>query len=185
MIDNEALKSIEKLHELKTAGIVSEEEFELAKKGLLEGKQRPSSASPTTSKAAQLPALDNHIGWMILPLRRYAQFEGRSGRREFWMFLLLTNVVAAALGFIVIADTNFLGYTGTLGNLAFGVLMLGILAVLVPLIACEVRRFHDQGKSGWYALLNIIPYLGAFVVLILMLQPGTDGENQYGPDPHA
>jgi uncharacterized membrane protein YhaH (DUF805 family) len=185
MINEDALKSIEKLHEMKTAGILSDDEFEVAKKGLLEGKRHPATASRTASAPAELPALDNHLGWMTLPLRRYAQFEGRSGRREFWMFLLLTNVVAAVLAVIVTADTNFLGYTGTLGNFAFGLLALGALAVIVPLIAVEVRRLHDQSRSGWLALINLLPYVGPFIVLFLMLAPSTAGDNEYGPEPRV
>jgi uncharacterized membrane protein YhaH (DUF805 family) len=120
---------------------------------------------------------------MFLPLKRYAQFHGRSSRREFWMFLLMTNVVALALAIIAMSDTNIFGQTGTIGNLAFALMALGFLGVLVPLVAVEVRRFHDQGKSGWFALLNLIPYIGALIVLGFMLVPGNEGENDFGPDP--
>lgn len=183
MLNEDALRSIEKLHEMKTAGILSDDEFEQAKKGLLEGKRPSAPRTSTPTAPTELPALDNHFGWMTLPLRRYAQFEGRSGRREFWMFLLLTNAVAAVLAVIALADTNFLGYTGTLGNLAFGLLALGLLAVIVPFIAVEVRRLHDQSRSGWLVLINLIPYVGPFVILFLMLAPSTEGDNEYGPEP--
>ena len=51
------------------------------------------------------------------------------------------------------------------------------------MVAVQVRRFHDQDKSGWLALMNLIPYLGAIVALGFMLIPGTEGDNQYGVDP--
>jgi uncharacterized membrane protein YhaH (DUF805 family) len=54
---------------------------------------------------------------------------------------------------------------------------------VVPLIAVEVRRFHDQGKSGWFVLLNIIPYIGWAIVCVFMLLPGDEDDNKYGPDP--
>ena len=129
----------------------------------------------TSSLTAQ-PAADDGLAWMLLPLKRYADFEGRSSRKEFWMFLLFTNLVSAAL-FIFGAVVS-----PTLGLALFG---LGILAVLVPLIAVQVRRLHDQGKVGWFALLNLIPYIGPIIVLAFMLIEGAAGDNEYGPDPKA
>ena len=60
-----------------------------------------------------------------------------------------------------------------------------VQAAILPYIAVQVRRFHDQGKSGWFAALNLIPYLGVFVVLAFMLVPGQHGDNEYGGDPNA
>ena len=59
------------------------------------------------------------------------------------------------------------------------------LAVIVPSIAVQVRRFHDQDKSGWFVLLNFIPYLGGLIVLVFMFLEGTRGPNRFGPDPKA
>jgi uncharacterized membrane protein YhaH (DUF805 family) len=120
---------------------------------------------------------------MVLPLRRYAQFTGRSSRKEFWMFLLFTNAVSLALGLIWTLDTDVFGQPGPIGNLALALLVIGVLGVIVPVIAVEVRRFHDQGKSGWFSLLNLIPYIGPLIVLGFMLVPGTAGDNEYGEDP--
>ena len=53
----------------------------------------------------------------------------------------------------------------------------------MPLIAVEVRRFHDQDRSGWFALLNLIPYIGPLIVLGMMCIDGTPGENRFGPNP--
>ncbi|KZY54621.1 hypothetical protein A3736_13920 [Erythrobacter sp. HI0063] len=119
----------------------------------------------------------------MLPLRRYAQFTGRSGRKEFWLFLLGVNLVGAALAIVWTADTNVLGFTGTIGNMAFAVLIIGFLGILLPYLAVQVRRFHDQNRSGWFALINLIPYIGPLIVLVMMALPGADGENEYGPDP--
>jgi len=47
--------------------------------------------------------------------------------------------------------------------------------------AVTVRRFHDQNRSGWFFLLNLIPYVGGLVVLVFMLLPGTPGDNNFGP----
>ena len=60
-----------------------------------------------------------------------------------------------------------------------------MLAVFVPGLAVTVRRFHDQDKSGWLALLGLVPYVGGIVVLVFMCLEGTKGENRYGLDPKA
>ena len=92
------------------------------------------------------------------------------------MFLLFTNLVAATL---------FIFGAAISPDLGAGLLLLGVLGALLPFIAVQVRRFHDQGKSGWFALLNLIPYVGIVIVLIFMAINGAAGDNQYGPDPKA
>ncbi len=170
MINDDSIKQIETLHRLKQEGVITDEDFEKSKAKILHGQpqQRRASAS-----APQLQANDA-LSWMLLPLRRYADFEGRSSRKEFWMFLLFTNLAAAALVIVGAIMSPDLG---------LGLLTLGFLGVLLPFIAVQVRRFHDQGKSGWFALLNLIPYIGILIILGFMLIEGTAGDNDYGPDP--
>ena len=62
---------------------------------------------------------------------------------------------------------------------------LFVLGSFIPGLAVQVRRLHDQDLSGWLVLVNLVPYLGALVMLVLMCIKGTNGENQYGPDPLA
>jgi len=62
---------------------------------------------------------------------------------------------------------------------------LALIGLAVPHVAVQVRRFHDQDKSGWFALLNLVPYPGPFIVAGFMLIEGTQGDNQYGPDPKS
>lgn len=177
MVDNESLQNLEKLHQLKNDGIISDEEFEKSKERLLFGSR------PATAKASEVPT--DHMAWMLLPLKRYAQFEGRSSRKEFWMFLLGVNLVNLVWIVLAAAGTDEYGDTTALGNMAFGFIALTLLAVLVPMIAVQVRRFHDQDRSGWFALLNLIPYAGVLIVLGFMLVEGTRGSNRYGPDPRG
>ena len=65
----------------------------------------------------------------------------------------------------------------------FALIGLYSLFVLIPSIAVQVRRFHDQDKSGWFVLINFVPYIGGIIVLVFMLLEGTRGPNKYGPDP--
>jgi uncharacterized membrane protein YhaH (DUF805 family) len=104
-------------------------------------------------------------------MKDYVNFEGRAHRTEYWMFFLVYFVV-----YIVLAVVDVM-----LG-LGFLALIWG-LAHILPLIAAAVRRFHDQDKSGWFFLLVLIPLVGGIIVLVFMCLPGTQGANQYGPDP--
>lgn len=181
MINDEGLKSLERLHQMKTDGIITEADFEAAKAKLL-SQATPNSKSSAASKSGplpaftgELPAQDDHIAWALLPLRRYADFTGRSTRREFWMFqLAITTALFVTLLFAVISPD--------LSIVLMGVVILG---ALLPVWAVQVRRFHDQDKSGFYALVNLIPYAGAVIALIFMTLEGTQGDNQFGPDPKA
>lgn len=125
---------------------------------------------------------------MLLPLRRYADFQGRSRRREYWMFLLFVMLVAIAWGIVFAVLGGMSGYESGngLGTLAtVWALLAGVayLAILIPSIAVQVRRLHDRDMSGWFILLNFIPYVGGLIVFVFMVLPGTVGENRFGPDP--
>jgi len=180
MIDEHALKRIEDLHRLKTEGIISQADFDKAKNDLLGGK----AAARPISAPQGLPAADDHFGWMTLPIRRYADFKGRSTRKEFWMFQLI--YVALSLVTLVLVGVGGVDESGegsALAKLAVGLFIIALLGLLVPLLAVEARRFHDQDRSGWLVLLNLIPYLGTFAVFVFMLLDGTRGDNRFGPDP--
>jgi len=127
--------------------------------------------------------------WMTLPLRRYADFSGRSRRLEYWMFLLGYVITAIVIGVIAAMSGAFGSLEGTSGSAnglsVLWVLLLGLagLALIVPSIAVQVRRFHDQNRTGWLVLLGFVPYVGGLIVLGFMCLPGTQGPNRYGPDP--
>lgn len=99
-------------------------------------------------------------------LKKYAVFDGRASRREYWYFALFNLMISVVLA--IIDEEVGAGYLGTMYS----------LAVLVPSIAVAVRRMHDVGKSGWYCLIPIYN-------LILACTAGDTGENDYGPDPDS
>jgi uncharacterized membrane protein YhaH (DUF805 family) len=123
---------------------------------------------------------------MLMPLKRYAEFSGRSRRKEYWMFALGVLIAMFALSFLLIGGIDF--STG-MPEEGFGLGLIALtllsLAILIPGIAVQVRRFHDQDKSGWFVLLNFVPYIGGLIVLVMMCLEGTRGPNRYGPDPKA
>jgi len=128
--------------------------------------------------------------WMTLPLKRYADFSGRSRRLEYWMYTLFlvlvtfASIILAVSISVAVAGGNSKSATAPLLLVALiGFFFLAYLAVLVPTLAVQVRRFHDQDLSGWFVLLGFIPYLGALIMLIFMCIDGTPGPNRFGPDP--
>jgi uncharacterized membrane protein YhaH (DUF805 family) len=119
------------------------------------------------------------MSWYIGVLKKYATFEGRARRKEYWMFQLFNALAIFALYVVS-------------GGLAFALDMPAVTAVLpvlytlgviVPSIAVAVRRFHDQDKSGVWYLLALIPSVGGIILIVFMCLEGTPGPNQYGPSP--
>lgn len=104
--------------------------------------------------------------WALLPLKKYADFSGRARRKEFWSFYLLFIVAIVVAG--MIGDQLGLSWLG-------GLVGLGLV---LPLIACEVRRMHDTDHSGWWILVPVVP-------IIFALMEGTKGPNRFGDDPKA
>lgn len=126
--------------------------------------------------------------WMVLPLKRYGVFEGRSRRREFWMYTLMLTVLWAIVYAGVIASLAPYDRPASRPvptSLLPRLLAIGILywATYLPSLALQVRRLHDQDRSGWLVLLAFVPYLGWLVMLALMCIDGTRGPNRFGPDP--
>lgn len=94
--------------------------------------------------------------WMLLPLKRYAEFSGRSPRAEYWWFVLFSFLVSIPAGII----DAILGI-----QIAGGLLSLGLL---LPSLAVGVRRLHDLDRSGWWILAPlavIVPTIGGAAVM--------------------
>jgi uncharacterized membrane protein YhaH (DUF805 family) len=123
--------------------------------------------------------------WMLKPLVRYADFSGRSRRKEFWMYQLLNFLVICFVVLIIIAGSAATseGEFGPLAIVGFVLLILWVLGTFIPNLAVQIRRFHDQDKSGWFVCLGLIPYLGGLIIFVFMLLEGTVGDNRFGPDP--
>ena len=128
------------------------------------------------------------MDYMLMPFMRYFDFAGRSRRKEYWMFFVLNLIIITVMTTVLFGlgfsmDPYAASSGGPVTWLIFAVLGLYSLIVLIPSIAVQVRRFHDQDKSGWFVLINFLPYIGGLIVLVFMLLEGTRGPNKYGPDP--
>lgn len=122
---------------------------------------------------------------MFAPLRKYADFQGRARRSEYWLFTLFIIIVMLVLYVPLLAFAGDMQTTGELNPVAM--LLLGVigifgLATFIPSLAVTVRRLHDTDRSGWWYLIIFIPF-GSIVLLIFTVLDGTPGANKFGPDP--
>jgi uncharacterized membrane protein YhaH (DUF805 family) len=97
---------------------------------------------------------------------KYADFNGRAGRSEYWWFFLFCVAIA------VVFNILRLEMLGLLAN----------LAVLLPSLAVGARRLHDMGKSGWFQLVWLIPVIGWAIMIYWLVQPSAPA-NEYGEGP--
>lgn len=119
---------------------------------------------------------------MFAPLRKYADFNGRARRSEYWLFWLFTTIVSIILtvvgGLVMGGNDPSNPFSG--GNLLS---WIWTLAIFIPSLAVGVRRLHDSNRSGWWLLLILLPIIGAIVLLIFFVLDGTPGANKFGSDP--
>jgi len=106
-------------------------------------------------------------------LSKYAVWQGRAGRAEFWWFNLLGALMT--LGIVITK-----AFSHRAGTVAFWVCAIPLL---LPSIAVNVRRLHDTGRSGWHFWWFFVPLVGGLVLLFDLLEPSASGRNRYGPEP--
>ena len=112
------------------------------------------------------------MNWYIGCWKKFADFNGRARRQEYWMFALFNFIASVVLQ---VVD----GILGTAGALAG----LYSLAVLIPSLAVTARRLHDTDRSGWMMLISLIPLVGAIVLLVFLCSDSKPGENRFGANP--
>ena len=118
------------------------------------------------------------MNWYIEVLKKYAVFNGRARRKEYWYFVLFHMIISIVLGVIDGLTGSFSGEVG-LGLLG----AIYALAVLIPSIAVIVRRLHDTDRSGWWILISLIPLIGTIVLIVFLVLDSTPGANRFGENP--
>ena len=114
-------------------------------------------------------------------LRKYAVFSGRACRSELWYWVgavfLLFFVLAILEGALLAPALGFEAFAPESGQ---PLRLLMSLVIFLPSLAVAVRRLHDIGRSGWWLLIQVVPIVGALILLWWYVQPGNEGPNQYG-----
>ena len=119
--------------------------------------------------------------------KQFSDFKGRARRKEYWMYSLFQGVIGFSLYLIsFIFFTNILDYSNEKGLYSSLLLFVIFLMLhIIPNIAITVRRLHDTGKSGWWYFLSLIPYIGPFILFILLVLDSSEEENQWGVNPKS
>ena len=108
--------------------------------------------------------------------------EGRLNRLRYIKYMITLAIIAGVGTFVTSSMATFLtgNPTGTLVNIVTGI--WGIAAA-VGNIMLMIRRLHDLGKSGYFALVALVPLIGFIFSIYLFCAVGQAGSNQYGEDP--
>ena len=110
---------------------------------------------------------ENWKPFVVCMTQKFADFNGRASRKEFWTFYLLCIGIGAVLRLI---DRSYT--LAAIANLAF----------LVPTLACGTRRLHDTNRSGWWQLL-LLTVVGTFPLIFFYASKGDVEINRYGQPP--
>jgi Predicted membrane protein len=113
----------------------------------------------------------------------YRNFKGRARRSEYWfiqLFLVATNLAAAVID-LALMEGDVDRFIANGGGGIVG--LIWILATIVPALAALVRRLHDTNRSGWWALIGFVPFVGTIVILVFTVSDSDQGENRYGSSP--
>jgi uncharacterized membrane protein YhaH (DUF805 family) len=116
--------------------------------------------------------------WYLHGLKSFSNFDDRSSRTEYWMFVLFNTMFAILFYAIdLIFKLNF-------EKLGFGPFyLLYVLFAFLPGLALTVRRLHDVGRKGSFVLIALLPIIGTIWLLILFLTKSDEDENDYGAKP--
>lgn len=128
----------------------------------------------------------------------FTSFEGRINRQKWWLGLIVLVIAEWVIMFVITmffgasmpteVDPDAMGFSASYQLGAVGAIIL--LIIMIPFIwaglALSAKRWHDRGKSAWWILIGLIPLVGAIWTLVENgFLKGTEGPNQYGPDPLA
>ena len=103
--------------------------------------------------------------------KKYFNFKDRASRSEYWYFQILVIPISIWSQFPSNTDS---------------VLILQIIllfGIIIPAFSSGVRRLHDRDKSGWWILINFIPFIGWIFLLVMLIEKGTEGDNKFGSYP--
>lgn len=123
--------------------------------------------------------------WYLKVVRSYAYFGGRARRSEYWYFTLVNLLISLAIqvtGGVVGAILRPIGL-GFVSFIFAGIAALYTLALLIPSIAVAVRRLHDTGRSGWWLLIGLVPFVGIVVLIVFFIMDSQLQSNRWGPNP--
>lgn len=139
-------------------------------------------------------------------MRKYADFSGRARRSEYWWYMLAVALImipfwiALTIAFFpaaedlinLVEDGQTISFQMWIDNVDWDQLVGPMLLVggvclvfMLPSLAVTARRLHDIGLSGWFLLVQFVPYVGGAALLVMSIIDSQAKENRWGSDPKA
>lgn len=124
---------------------------------------------------------------LIKPFAGILDYSGRSSRTEYFLFYLtfFALILTAATVIDTIGGADATATENALSNVVGVLVALGSVLFLLSWLPLNIRRLHDQGQSAIWLLGMFVPMIGWILLLYMMSQPGSMGENDYGVDPRG
>lgn len=122
------------------------------------------------------------IEWYKMAFQKYADFQTRSTRNEYWWFFLVNLLIIFGVN-ILVGIFSIAGDAPGLALVGSGLLILYSLATFIPNLAVSIRRLHDTNRSGWFLLLGLIPLVGGIILIVFLAQESDPHPNKWGPVP--
>lgn len=144
----------------------------LARQAQLAEAPQPGVASPYSAPQSQVTDAYSEVG----ELNPFG-IQGRIGRLRYiaWSFVLVLALLPLS---------SIAGGVMSISDVLGGILLLAVvIAAIVFSVMIGVQRLHDIGWSGWLYLLLIVPLVGTVFAILMLVMPGTQGHNNYGPPP--
>lgn len=146
----------------------------------------PSSEETYSSGSTRSPLAPRPVSFfeaVSLYYSNYANFSGRASRSEYWFVALYSFIFGIGFSVLALSTGTIDPYTGApQGNgLVSAIYWIWILVNFIPSLSVLWRRLHDVNKSGGYAFMVLIPFIGWIFVLIALVKEGDLHENRFGP----
>lgn len=151
--------------------------------GMLDWKPLRQTPLAEAAVAAETPWIPDGTGGPGAPmgpveaiiscLNKYFQFSGRASRSEYWYYQL----------FVLLCFGLFFAFLAAIESphpLVSLAVILVFLAAVIPQWTAAVRRLHDTDRSGWWLLIQVVPWIGPVVLLVLLCLRPTPGRNRFG-----
>ena len=110
---------------------------------------------------------------VLSALARYTDIQGRTARREYWLFTLFLFAASLATLGLDLGIWRSMDFTPINALFAF--------LTVIPSLTASIRRLHDIGRSGWWLLVLVVPLLGIVVFVYWACLRGDQLANRYGP----
>lgn len=146
-------------------------------------EQSAAPAEPDSPYAPPRAAVGESLP-TFAPLKPFS-VEGRIGRLRYLAWSMVLSLVALPIvSVFALIGLGLVSADSTTGLIIGGLLAFFLfLAFAIVGILFSIQRLHDIGWSGWLWLLTLVPFVGSFFPLVIMVVPGNTGANRYGPPP--